>query len=417
MQTTNKPFDPGPICGIGSTLTRWGGASEPEWRHHLAESIVDCFRQGADPARIPHKNDLLFTNAVLKKLCIHPFSLSEQDERDLTKMLDAALAFNVSTLTGRDEDGWTPLHCAVWVGNESLVRAFLAAADRNGISMERLVGAPIAIMGQNGEELGFCAALRTAAGQRMKRALYGATPVHLAARRGNEAILDALLDAEPKIAGWNDAFGRTPIFAALSKNRFANAKRIVRALVESDGIAALYRTDVGGRAPLSAVIAPLSAVIMLDSDRDMEESDGLVQGLADLVRYMRHSLKNASTTDELLEAFDRSLDIALFDACLERFPDLVEAFLKGGADPEGYAGERTGLCAWQAAVAPKSPEYPEVCYDGLECLRLCLGTMSPTPEAVRAMTEWLEEHTVIRDHDLAWIRSMFESSEPSIDER
>jgi ankyrin repeat protein len=93
--------------------------------------------------------------------------------------VNALLANDKSLLAARDKDGSTPLHCAVWKGQERVVVALIEA------------GADVNVHNENDH--------------------WGTTPLHAAAHANQAAIAQLLIDHGADVSA-KDLEGRTPMF-------------------------------------------------------------------------------------------------------------------------------------------------------------------------------------------------------------
>src|SRR5262245_59815515 len=107
----------------------------------------------------------------------------------------ALLAMNAALLNARDQDGSTPLHCAVWKGHQQVVAALIEA------------GAGVNVHNQNDH--------------------WGTTPLHAAAH-ANQAVIAQLLIDHGADVNATDLEGRTPLFHTTFHKARAVAKILER---------------------------------------------------------------------------------------------------------------------------------------------------------------------------------------------
>ena len=110
--------------------------------------------------------------------------------------LKELLATDKSLINARDKDGSTPLHCAVWKGQEQVVKLLLEA------------GADVNAHNENDH--------------------WGTTPLHAAAHANQAAIAQRLIDHGADVNS-QDREGRTPMF----HTTFHKAKAVAKVLEKS----------------------------------------------------------------------------------------------------------------------------------------------------------------------------------------
>ena len=105
----------------------------------------------------------------------------------------ALLGQNAGLIDARDQDGSTPLHCAIWKGHEAVVALLLES------------GADVNAHNQNDH--------------------WGTTPLHAAAHANQARIAQLLIDHGAKVNA-PDIEGRTPLF----HTTFHKAKAVAKIL-------------------------------------------------------------------------------------------------------------------------------------------------------------------------------------------
>ena len=170
---------------------------------------------------------------VIKELDIFG-AIRARDDAKVLKILKIHPEMSVS----RNYKGATPLHLAVALGDETMVRALLASgADVNAKCDQQM--------------------------------LAGQTPLHIAAGRNNTTIMRLLLDKGARV-NVKDAMGATPLHESASHGSKDAAALLLKsgAAVEArqnDGQTALFWTAVGGN--------PAVTRLLLDNGADINARD------------------------------------------------------------------------------------------------------------------------------------------------
>lgn len=113
-------------------------------------------------------------------------------------------------------DGWTPLHLAAFYGRAEMVEWLLEhAAEVHAVSDNAMANHPLHAALAGERDPAVVAHLITAGADVNARAAGGVTPLHLAAARGDEAMVRLLLEAGAQSAPMED--GKTP--ADLARER------------------------------------------------------------------------------------------------------------------------------------------------------------------------------------------------------